>query len=40
LRIYAEGQDEIESAELDLAFRVHELRLRWINEQRDALGER
>jgi hypothetical protein len=37
LRIYAKGQDEIESAELDLVFRLDELRLRWINEQRDAL---
>jgi DNA-binding PadR family transcriptional regulator len=38
LRMYAEGQDEIERAELELAFRLQELRLRWINEQKDALG--
>jgi DNA-binding PadR family transcriptional regulator len=37
LRMYAEGQDEIESAELDLAFRLQELRLRWIKEQKNAL---
>jgi hypothetical protein len=34
LRTYAEGQDEIERAELELAIRLQELRLRWINEQR------
>jgi DNA-binding PadR family transcriptional regulator len=37
LRAYAEGQDEIESAELDLVFRLQELRLHWINEQRSIL---
>ncbi|HEX5259330.1 MAG TPA: hypothetical protein VFW35_11210 [Sphingomicrobium sp.] len=37
LRTYAEGQDEIERAELDLAFRLQELRLRWISEQKEAL---
>jgi DNA-binding PadR family transcriptional regulator len=38
LRMYAEGQDEIERAEVDLAIRLQEIRLRWINEQKDALG--
>src|SRR6185503_9531632 len=38
LRMYAEGQDKIERAELELGFRLQELRLRWINEQRDRLG--
>jgi DNA-binding PadR family transcriptional regulator len=40
LRTYAEGQDEIESAELDLVFRLQELRLRWIHEQKNALAAR
>jgi DNA-binding PadR family transcriptional regulator len=37
LRLYGEGQDEIEHAEVDLAIRLQELRLNWINEQEDAL---
>jgi DNA-binding PadR family transcriptional regulator len=38
LRMYAEGQDEIELAELELIFRLQELRLRWIGEQKDAVA--
>jgi DNA-binding PadR family transcriptional regulator len=34
LRAYAEGQDEIEQAELELAIRLQELRLHWIKEQK------
>jgi len=40
LRVYAEGQDQIERTEVDLAICLQELRLRWINEQKDVLGER
>jgi DNA-binding PadR family transcriptional regulator len=38
LQVYSEGQDEIELAEIDLAIRLNELRLAWINEQRVRLG--
>jgi DNA-binding PadR family transcriptional regulator len=37
LRVYAEGQDEIERAEVDLAIRLQELRLSWIREQKHAV---
>jgi DNA-binding PadR family transcriptional regulator len=40
LRRYAEGQDEIERAEVELGFRLQELRLRWINEQKGCLTRR
>jgi DNA-binding PadR family transcriptional regulator len=40
LRVYAEGQDQVERTEVDLAIRLQELRLRWINEQKDALRGR
>ena len=37
LRMYAEGQDEIERTEVDLGIRLQKLRLRWIKEQRDVM---
>ena len=39
LRTYAEGQDEIERAEVSLAIRLQELRLSWINEQKNAVRQ-
>jgi DNA-binding PadR family transcriptional regulator len=38
LRMYAENEDEIGRAQIDLAIRLQELRLRWLNEQKDALA--
>jgi DNA-binding PadR family transcriptional regulator len=39
LQAYAEGQDEIEAAEVDLAIRLQKLRLSWIAAQKKALNQ-